>query len=86
MRVTEELPEWEDSRSIGRKRKWFTITEALAQLAQHKPIQRSYIQSLYNTNPRRNNATGVTALAQYSHNQMTSLQLVNNSTANTRFD
>lgn len=27
--VTEELDEWDDSKSIGRKRKWFQIDEAL---------------------------------------------------------
>ena len=27
--VTEELEEWDDSKSIGRKRKWFNIEEAL---------------------------------------------------------
>ncbi|KAG8231312.1 hypothetical protein J437_LFUL006968 [Ladona fulva] len=54
--VSDELPEWEDSRtmgklisyncSIGRKRKWFTIEEALEQLKQHKPVQLSYLQSM----------------------------------------
>lgn len=46
MTVTEELVEWEDSRSIGRNRKWFTIDDALNQLALHKPTQRSYLQEL----------------------------------------
>ncbi|XP_066997567.1 diphosphoinositol polyphosphate phosphohydrolase 1 [Anabrus simplex] len=44
--VTEELPEWEDSKVMGRKRKWFTVEDALAQLSQHKPVQLSYLQSL----------------------------------------
>lgn len=44
--VTEELPEWEDSRNMGRKRKWFTIEEALQQLALHKSFQIAYLQSL----------------------------------------
>ena len=30
--VTEELDEWDDSKSIGRKRKWFQIDEALSLL------------------------------------------------------
>jgi 8-oxo-dGTP pyrophosphatase MutT (NUDIX family) len=30
--VTEELDEWYDSKSIGRKRKWFQIDEALSLL------------------------------------------------------
>ncbi|KAL3285285.1 hypothetical protein HHI36_019395 [Cryptolaemus montrouzieri] len=46
MTVTEELDEWEDSKTIGRKRQWFTIEEALEQLALHKPVQRNYIQQL----------------------------------------
>lgn len=46
MVVTEELDEWEDSRSIGRKRQWFSIDEALEQLALHKPVQRHYLQQL----------------------------------------
>lgn len=46
MTVTEELEEWEDSRTIGRKRQWFTIDEALEQLALHKPVQRHYLQQL----------------------------------------
>lgn len=46
MTVTEELQEWEDSRSIGRNRQWFTIDDALNQLALHKPTQRSYLQEL----------------------------------------
>lgn len=46
MTVTEELDEWEDSKTIGRKRQWFTIEEALEQLALHKPVQRNYLQQL----------------------------------------
>ena len=30
--VTEELDEWDDSKSIGRRRKWFQIDEALSLL------------------------------------------------------
>ncbi|GLH06306.1 Diphosphoinositol polyphosphate phosphohydrolase 1 [Gryllus bimaculatus] len=44
--VTEELPEWEDSKTMGRKRKWFTVEDALEQLSMHKPVQLSYLQSL----------------------------------------
>lgn len=46
MTVTEELEEWEDSRTIGRKRQWFTVDDALEQLALHKPVQRHYLQQL----------------------------------------
>lgn len=51
MTVTEELKEWEDSRSIGRNRKWFTIDDALNQLALHKPTQRHYLQELKRSKP-----------------------------------
>lgn len=46
MIVKEELAEWEDSRSIGRQRKWFTLDEALKQLSLHKPGQLTYLESL----------------------------------------
>lgn len=44
--VTEEMDEWDDSRSIGRKRKWFSVEEAVEQLDQHKPVQSSYVSLL----------------------------------------
>lgn len=46
MMVTQELDDWEDSRQMGRKRQWFSIDDAMVQLALHKPIQRHYIQQL----------------------------------------
>lgn len=49
MTVTKELEEWEDSRSIGRKRQWFSIDEALSQLELHKPTQRHYLMQLKNS-------------------------------------
>lgn len=49
MNVTEELADWEDSRNMNRKRQWFTIDEALEQLALHKPVQRRYLQQLKNS-------------------------------------
>lgn len=54
MVVTQELEEWEDSKTIGRKRQWFSIEEALAQLALHKPTQRHYLQQLRHS---KNNST-----------------------------
>lgn len=54
MVVTQELEEWEDSKTIGRKRQWFLIEEALAQLALHKPTQRHYLQQLRHS---KNNST-----------------------------
>lgn len=44
--VTEFLDEWEDSKSIGRRRSWFPLVEALAQLALHKPVQKGYLELL----------------------------------------
>lgn len=52
MVVTQELEEWEDSKTIGRKRQWFTIEEALSQLALHKPTQRHYLQQLRHSKHR----------------------------------
>ncbi|XP_011176013.1 diphosphoinositol polyphosphate phosphohydrolase 1 isoform X2 [Solenopsis invicta] len=80
MRVTEELPEWEDSRAIGRKRKWFTIPEALLQLDKHKPVQRSYLDKLHHSNPRHNPTS---QLSNHSHSTMASIELLNNSSNNT---
>lgn len=54
MVVTQELEEWEDSKTIGRNRQWFSIEEALAQLALHKPTQRHYLQQLRHS---KNNST-----------------------------
>ncbi|MEE6492976.1 hypothetical protein FKM82_016689 [Ascaphus truei] len=49
--VTEVLEDWEDSLSIvpplaGRKRRWFSIEDAVRALQDHKPVQASYFQSL----------------------------------------
>ncbi|KAL3222957.1 hypothetical protein MRX96_049895 [Rhipicephalus microplus] len=46
LEVTEELEEWEDSKNIGRKRKWFPIDEALRVLAVSKPVQCNYVKLL----------------------------------------
>jgi len=50
MIVTEELDEWDDARTIGRKRKWFSVEEALEQLAVHKPVQLNYLEHLRPSN------------------------------------
>ncbi|XP_064095759.1 diphosphoinositol polyphosphate phosphohydrolase 1-like [Macrobrachium nipponense] len=44
--VTEEMEEWDESRVFGRKRKWFSMEEAVEQLAKHKPVQSSYVSLL----------------------------------------
>jgi len=44
--VTEEVDEWEDSKSIGRKRKWFKLEDALNHLEVYKPVQWSYVKLL----------------------------------------
>lgn len=61
--VTKELDEWEDSRSIGRKRQWFSVDEALTQLALHKPIQRHYLQKLKHSKTPPDNAEADTTTA-----------------------
>uniref|UniRef100_A0A182Q1R7 diphosphoinositol-polyphosphate diphosphatase n=1 Tax=Anopheles farauti TaxID=69004 RepID=A0A182Q1R7_9DIPT len=57
MVVTQELDEWEDSKTIGRKRQWFSIEEALSQLALHKPTQRHYLQQLRHSKHRTSSAS-----------------------------
>ncbi|XP_068249621.1 diphosphoinositol polyphosphate phosphohydrolase 1 [Palaemon carinicauda] len=44
--VTEEMEEWDESKVFGRKRKWFSMEEAVEQLAKHKPVQSSYVSLL----------------------------------------
>lgn len=63
MNVTEELADWEDSRNMNRKRQWFTIDEALQQLALHKPVQRRYLQQLKNSRNNLSSISGTTALS-----------------------
>lgn len=57
MVVTKELEEWEDSKTIGRKRQWFSIEEALSQLALHKPTQRHYLQRLRHSKHRNSSSS-----------------------------
>ncbi|KAK2711862.1 diphosphoinositol polyphosphate phosphohydrolase 2-like [Artemia franciscana] len=44
--VNEELEEWDDSKNIGRKRKWFRIKDAIELLSETKPLHYVYLQSL----------------------------------------
>ncbi|CAG0894479.1 unnamed protein product [Darwinula stevensoni] len=48
--VTEEMPEWEDSQKIGRRRKWFPLKEAIEELSIYKPVQTSYLKMLLPSN------------------------------------
>ncbi|XP_053672249.1 diphosphoinositol polyphosphate phosphohydrolase 1 [Anopheles nili] len=57
MVVTQELDEWEDSKTIGRKRQWFSIEDALSQLALHKPTQRHYLQQLRHSKHRTSSSS-----------------------------
>lgn len=41
-----ELDVWEESKNIGRKRKWFNIEDAKLELEKHKPIQSLYLEKL----------------------------------------
>nr|XP_033807418.1 diphosphoinositol polyphosphate phosphohydrolase 2 isoform X3 [Geotrypetes seraphini] len=44
--VTEILDDWEDSVTIGRKREWFKVEDALKVLQCHKPIHAEYLEKL----------------------------------------
>ncbi|XP_074643347.1 diphosphoinositol polyphosphate phosphohydrolase 1-like [Tubulanus polymorphus] len=46
--VTELLDDWDDAKSLGRKRKWFALEEAKTELKQFKPVQRQYLDLLEN--------------------------------------
>ncbi|KAG5681633.1 hypothetical protein PVAND_011049 [Polypedilum vanderplanki] len=48
--VTQELEEWDDSKTIGRKRQWFSIEEALEKLEIHKPLQKNWIICMHSKN------------------------------------
>lgn len=63
--VTEMLEDWEDSVNIGRKRKWFTVDEAIMVLRSHKPDHAEYLHMLTCNptcspvcNPTNSNAPG----------------------------
>nr|XP_033796219.1 diphosphoinositol polyphosphate phosphohydrolase 2-like [Geotrypetes seraphini] len=44
--VNEILDDWEDSVTIGRKREWFKVKDALKVLQCHKPIHAEYLEKL----------------------------------------
>lgn len=83
MLVTEELADWEDSRNMNRKRQWFTIDEALEQLALHKPVQRRYLQQLKNARNISDNAALNSQDPESSRNTITDATSSNNSVATT---
>ncbi|XP_046644242.1 diphosphoinositol polyphosphate phosphohydrolase 2-like [Daphnia pulicaria] len=43
LHVTNELSEWDDSKTIGRRRRWFQYEEALAHLTAHKPLMAQWL-------------------------------------------
>ncbi|XP_077372657.1 nudix (nucleoside diphosphate linked moiety X)-type motif 4a [Festucalex cinctus] len=47
--VTEILEDWEDSVNIGRKRKWFSVDEAIRVLQSHRPVHAEYLHRFKNT-------------------------------------
>ncbi|XP_045609896.1 diphosphoinositol polyphosphate phosphohydrolase 1 [Procambarus clarkii] len=57
--VKEEMEEWDESKVFGRKRKWFSMEDAVKQLAKHKPVQSSYV-SLLLPNTHRDHTTANT--------------------------
>jgi len=46
LRVSEEMHDWEDSRQMGRKRRWFPVAEARMLLGLHKQSQQAYLDCL----------------------------------------
>ncbi|XP_050072534.1 E3 ubiquitin-protein ligase RNF146-like [Anopheles maculipalpis] len=82
MVVTQELDEWEDSKTIGRKRQWFSIEEALSQLALHKPTQRHYLQQLRHSKHRTSSASDPPPIiSEHDNDDFTSEPDSNNCTA-----
>ncbi|XP_035905105.1 diphosphoinositol polyphosphate phosphohydrolase 1 [Anopheles stephensi] len=82
MVVTQELDEWEDSKTIGRKRQWFSIEEALSQLALHKPTQRHYLQQLRHSKHRTSSASDPPPIiSEHDNDDFTSEPETNNCTA-----
>jgi len=49
LHVSEELEEWEDLKTMGRRRKWWPLGQALEVLSVHKPVQCDYLKSLMGT-------------------------------------
>lgn len=46
MHVSELIEDWADRVELGRRRQWFSVSEARKQLAKHKPVQCSYVDLL----------------------------------------
>ncbi|XP_056605306.1 diphosphoinositol polyphosphate phosphohydrolase NUDT4B [Triplophysa dalaica] len=68
--VTETLDAWEDSVTIGRKREWFSVDEAIKVLQIHKPVHAEYLRRLRISRPPTN---GNLLLPQQSANNLTPL-------------
>ncbi|XP_045481806.1 diphosphoinositol polyphosphate phosphohydrolase 2-like isoform X1 [Harmonia axyridis] len=46
MIVKKELEDWDEAKTRNRKRQWFSMEEAIEQVALYKPLQRNYLQQL----------------------------------------
>ncbi|XP_074597412.1 diphosphoinositol polyphosphate phosphohydrolase 1 Aps [Brevipalpus obovatus] len=44
--VSEELSEWEDAATIGRRRDWFDLETAIEALSIHRPLESNYVKLL----------------------------------------
>lgn len=44
--VNREFEDWEESKKIGRKRKWFKLEDAISELKKNKPVQSLYLTQL----------------------------------------
>ncbi|ODN05166.1 Diphosphoinositol polyphosphate phosphohydrolase 1 [Orchesella cincta] len=77
MVVTEEMPEWEDSIKIGRKRKWFSAEEALEKLPRNGSVV--YFQHLRHFSMRKNQNSNSTTPCENGSSTASSLVNVGSS-------
>ncbi|XP_028966944.1 diphosphoinositol polyphosphate phosphohydrolase 1 [Galendromus occidentalis] len=63
LQVEEELSEWDESKSVGRTRKWFTVAGAIQELMVSRPVQCVYIQLLNATQGVTHDSTHIVPTA-----------------------
>lgn len=80
--VDKEFEEWEEHTVLGRKRKWFDLTEAKHELEKHKPTQGEYLSLLkgYET------STINKAITNYGNNSHLNNKTYNNNSSNSNTD
>jgi len=60
LKVTEEFHDWEDAKRIGRKRRWFPVSEARSLLGENKQSQQAFLDSLNSFATRLSSAASTT--------------------------